>query len=184
MNIAVRPPTPTEMKSYLRRLAFRRSIADKAAELKASKLRAAMPDPAPVVEAPVVEAPAETVASIAPAFCPHCACPLSCEPVPAGDYAFSIRDIKQAVSKEFGVTVADLSSPRRQACLVLARQIAMWLCKQLLPLRSYPQIGREFGNRDHTTVLHAVRVAPLKIAADENLAAAVARIRAELQRAP
>jgi chromosomal replication initiator protein len=54
------------------------------------------------------------------------------------------------------VTRADLLSSRRTAVVVKPRQIAMYLAKTLT-LRSLPEIGRRFGGRDHTTVLHAVR---------------------------
>ena len=56
----------------------------------------------------------------------------------------------------FGVTIEDLTGPSRGRHLVLARQIGMYLCRELTPM-SLPQIGREFGNRDHTTVMYADR---------------------------
>ena len=67
-----------------------------------------------------------------------------------------IEDIQRIVSKHFNVTRADLNSARRTRTIVRPRQIAMFLCKVMTP-RSLPEIGRHFGNRDHTTVLHAVR---------------------------
>jgi chromosomal replication initiator protein len=67
-----------------------------------------------------------------------------------------IEDIQRVVSKHFNVTKADLLSARRTRTVVRPRQIAMYLAKSLTP-RSLPEIGRRFGNRDHTTVLHAVR---------------------------
>ncbi|MDA8063287.1 MAG: chromosomal replication initiator protein DnaA [Actinomycetota bacterium] len=60
-----------------------------------------------------------------------------------------------AVSEEFGFSVEDLIGPKRQRPLVRARQIGMYLCRDLTEY-SYPAIGREFGGRDHTTVIHAV----------------------------
>jgi chromosomal replication initiator protein len=54
------------------------------------------------------------------------------------------------------VSRADLLSSRRTANVVRPRQVAMYLAK-ILTLRSLPEIGRRFGGRDHTTVLHAVR---------------------------
>ena len=56
----------------------------------------------------------------------------------------------------FGVSLEDLSGPSRGRHLVLARQIGMYLCRELTPM-SLPQIGREFGGRDHTTVMYADR---------------------------
>lgn len=67
-----------------------------------------------------------------------------------------IEDIQRIVSKHYNVTKADLLSARRTRTIVRPRQIAMYLAKVLTP-RSLPEIGRRFGNRDHTTVLHAVR---------------------------
>jgi chromosomal replication initiator protein len=60
------------------------------------------------------------------------------------------------VARQYNVSRADLLSSRRTANVVRPRQIAMYLAKTLT-LRSLPEIGRRFGGRDHTTVLHAVR---------------------------
>jgi chromosomal replication initiator protein len=67
-----------------------------------------------------------------------------------------IEDIQKLVASHFNVTRADILSSRRTANVVRPRQIAMYLSK-ILTLRSLPEIGRRFGGRDHTTVLHAVR---------------------------
>jgi chromosomal replication initiator protein len=67
-----------------------------------------------------------------------------------------IEDILRIVSRHYGVSRNDLLSPRRQRSVVRPRQIGMYLAKQLTS-RSLPEIGRRFGNRDHTTVLHAIR---------------------------
>jgi len=67
-----------------------------------------------------------------------------------------IEDIQRVVSQHYGVSRQDLVSARRTRTIVQPRQIAMYLSKTLTP-RSLPEIGRRFGNRDHTTVLHAVR---------------------------
>jgi chromosomal replication initiator protein len=67
-----------------------------------------------------------------------------------------VEEILKLVSAHFNVTRADLLSARRTASVVRPRQIAMYLSKTLT-LRSLPEIGRRFGGRDHTTVLHAVR---------------------------
>ncbi|WP_349359049.1 chromosomal replication initiator protein DnaA [Stappia sp.] len=67
-----------------------------------------------------------------------------------------IEDIQRVVSKHYSVSKADLLSARRTRTIVRPRQIAMYLAKMMTP-RSLPEIGRRFGNRDHTTVLHAVR---------------------------
>jgi chromosomal replication initiator protein len=67
-----------------------------------------------------------------------------------------IEDIQKRVATHYNVSRADLLSSRRTAAVVMPRQIAMYLAKSLT-LRSLPEIGRRFGDRDHTTVLHAVR---------------------------
>ena len=67
-----------------------------------------------------------------------------------------IEDILRVVSKHFGVPRSDILSQRRHRSVVWPRQIGMYLSKQLTS-RSLPEIGRRFGNRDHTTVLHAIR---------------------------
>ncbi|HUS98550.1 MAG TPA: chromosomal replication initiator protein DnaA [Hyphomicrobiaceae bacterium] len=67
-----------------------------------------------------------------------------------------IEDIIKLVSRHFGVSKPDILSQRRHRSVVWPRQIGMYLSKQLTA-RSLPEIGRRFGNRDHTTVLHAIR---------------------------
>ncbi len=67
-----------------------------------------------------------------------------------------IEDIQRIVARQFNVTKNDLLSSRRTRVIVRPRQIAMYLAKMMTP-RSLPEIGRRFGGRDHTTVLHAVR---------------------------
>ena len=67
-----------------------------------------------------------------------------------------IEDILKLVSAHYNVSRPDLLSSRRTAIVVRPRQVAMYLAK-ILTLRSLPEIGRRFGGRDHTTVLHAVR---------------------------
>ena len=67
-----------------------------------------------------------------------------------------IEDIQKLVANHYQVSRSDLLSSRRTATVVRPRQIAMYLSK-VLTLRSLPEIGRRFGGRDHTTVLHAVR---------------------------
>lgn len=67
-----------------------------------------------------------------------------------------IEEIQKLVASHYNVSRSDLLSSRRTATVVRPRQIAMYLAKALT-LRSLPEIGRRFGGRDHTTVLHAVR---------------------------
>jgi chromosomal replication initiator protein len=76
-----------------------------------------------------------------------------------------IEDIQRVVSRHYNVSKSDLLSARRTRTIVRPRQIAMYLAKVLTP-RSLPEIGRRFGGRDHTTVLHAVRKIEGMIEAD------------------
>ena len=73
-----------------------------------------------------------------------------------GEKRITVDEIQKATSEHFGLKQADLISPGRARALARPRQAAMWLAKQLTT-RSLPDIGRRFGGRDHTTVLHAVR---------------------------
>jgi chromosomal replication initiator protein len=77
--------------------------------------------------------------------------------VPPVKNAPTIQDIVRVVAaRYFPVTVRDILSSRRTAIIVRPRQLAMYLAKQLT-LRSYPEIGRKFGGRDHSTAIHAVQ---------------------------
>jgi chromosomal replication initiator protein len=73
-----------------------------------------------------------------------------------GDKRVTVDEIQKVTSEHYGLKQADLISPGRARALARPRQAAMWLAKQLTT-RSLPDIGRRFGGRDHTTVLHAVR---------------------------
>ena len=68
----------------------------------------------------------------------------------------NIEQIQKKVSEHFNVKMSDMSSARRSRTIARPRQIAMYLSKNLTS-RSLPEIGRRFGNRDHTTVIHAVK---------------------------
>ena len=62
--------------------------------------------------------------------------------------------IQETVAKYFNITVNDLKGSRRSNDIALPRQIAMYLCRNVANM-SLPQIGKDFGKRDHTTVMHA-----------------------------
>ncbi|MBS0359961.1 MAG: chromosomal replication initiator protein DnaA [Proteobacteria bacterium] len=68
----------------------------------------------------------------------------------------TVDQIQKTVAEHYGLKQADLISERRARAVARPRQVAMWLAKQITT-RSLPDIGRRFGGRDHTTVLHAVR---------------------------
>ncbi|WP_129841452.1 chromosomal replication initiator protein DnaA [Streptomyces sp. RFCAC02] len=79
--------------------------------------------------------------------------------IPGGEHAtpeITADAISSAVADYFGLTVEDLAGSSRSRILVTARQIAMYLCRELTDL-SLPKIGQHFGGRDHTTVMHADR---------------------------
>ena len=79
----------------------------------------------------------------------------------AHDRRVTIEEIQRRVAEHFNIRLTDMSSARRARAVARPRQVAMYLAKQLTS-RSLPEIGRKFGNRDHTTVMHAVsRVAEL-----------------------
>jgi chromosomal replication initiator protein len=80
-----------------------------------------------------------------------------------------IEDIQKVVARQFNVSKNDLLSNRRTRVIVRPRQIAMYLSKIMTP-RSLPEIGRRFGGRDHTTVLHAVRKIEELAGKDQQLA--------------
>jgi chromosomal replication initiator protein len=80
-----------------------------------------------------------------------------------------IEDIQRVVARHYNVSRTELLSNRRTRTIVKPRQVAMYLAKVLTP-RSLPEIGRRFGGRDHTTVLHAVRKIETLTASDNTLA--------------
>lgn len=87
----------------------------------------------------------------------------------------SLNDICRAVAREFALPVSALRSRRRSHALVLPRQCAMWLCRDLCHA-SYPQIGRFFA-RQHSSVLHAVRLFESRLENDPALRHRLARVK-------
>jgi chromosomal replication initiator protein len=83
----------------------------------------------------------------------------------ANDRRVTIEEIQKRVAEHFNIKLADMQSPRRARSVARPRQIAMFLAKQLTT-RSLPEIGRKFGGRDHTTVMHAVKKVEELSAAD------------------
>lgn len=91
----------------------------------------------------------------------------------------SIARIQSVVASHFGLCLSDMSSHSRLRRFARPRQVAMYLARQLTP-RTLPEIGRSFGNRDHTTVMHAVsRIAKL-VAEDEDFRERVEAVRGAL----
>ncbi|PIE16221.1 MAG: chromosomal replication initiator protein DnaA [Rhodobacterales bacterium] len=74
----------------------------------------------------------------------------------ASDRKITISEIQRKVSEHYNIRLSDMVGPRRMRSFARPRQVAMYLAKQLTS-RSLPEIGRHFGGRDHTTVMHGVR---------------------------
>jgi chromosomal replication initiator protein len=91
----------------------------------------------------------------------------------------SIADIKAAACEQFGISSEELVSPTRTTRLTWPRQVAMYLARELTQ-ESLPSIGREFGGRDHTTVLHAWRRTEKRMSANASSRAAVEELRTRL----
>jgi len=85
------------------------------------------------------------------------------------DRKVTMDEIMRKTCDYYNVRMSDLLSPKRSRNIARPRQMAMWLSK-MLTTRSYPEIGRRFGNRDHTTVMHAVRKIEELKAQDSQLA--------------
>ncbi len=74
----------------------------------------------------------------------------------ASDRKVSIEEIQRKVAEHYNVRLSDLIGPKRMRTIARPRQIAMYLAKQMTT-RSLPEIGRRFGGRDHTTIMHGIR---------------------------
>lgn len=79
-----------------------------------------------------------------------------------------IEDIQKQVGKFYGVTVKEIKSTKRTQNIVLARQVGMYLAREMTD-NSLPKIGKEFGGRDHSTVLHAYNKIKNMLAQDDSL---------------
>ncbi len=88
------------------------------------------------------------------------------------DRRITIEDIQRRVAEHYNLRMADLLSPRRARPVARPRQIAMYLAK-ILTAHSLPEIGRKFGGRDHTTIIHGVRKIEELMVKDTSLAADV-----------
>ena len=98
----------------------------------------------------------------------------------ANDRRVTIEEIQKAVVEHYAIRMADMTSARRSRAVARPRQMAMYLAKQLTP-RSLPEIGKKFGGRDHTTVMHAVRQIEKLTAEDSALADDLDVLRRKLQ---
>ena len=98
----------------------------------------------------------------------------------ASERKVTIEEIKRRVSEYYSLRMTDLISARRARVVARPRQVAMYLCK-MLTSKSLPEIGRGFGGRDHTTVIHAVRKIEELMATDGQLAEDVENLRRLLE---
>jgi len=80
----------------------------------------------------------------------------------------TVEDIQKTVAGHFNIKVADIRSPKRLKALILPRQIAMYLSRQMTDC-SYPEIGERFGGKDHSTIIHAIRKIEKNLQDDLNL---------------
>jgi chromosomal replication initiator protein len=92
-----------------------------------------------------------------------------------------VERIQQRVAADFGVSRAELVGSTRAATPVRARQVAIYLTRELTDL-SLPQIGRLYGGRDHSTILNSVRRIEAGVAEDQTLAERVAGLRTAIHR--
>ena len=91
------------------------------------------------------------------------------------------EDIQEAVANRFHIKVSDLKSKRRTKTLVHPRQVAMYLCRELTDA-SFPEIGRDFGGKDHTTIIHACKQVQKSLENDSSLRATINSISEEVGR--
>jgi chromosomal replication initiator protein len=98
----------------------------------------------------------------------------------ANERRVTIDEIQRRVAEHFNIKLAEMTSSRRARAVARPRQVAMYLAKQLTS-RSLPEIGRKFGGRDHTTVIHAVKKIEELIETDSALAEDVELLRRMLQ---
>ena len=98
----------------------------------------------------------------------------------SNDRRVTVEEIQKKVAEYYNIKVADMHSARRSVAVARPRQVAMYLAKQLTT-KSLPEIGRKFGGKDHTTVMHAVkRIAELS-QQDSDLADGLVRLTKMLQ---
>lgn len=93
----------------------------------------------------------------------------------------SIEDIQKTVASHFNIKISDLKSPKRLKALVLPRQIAMYISRQITS-SSYPEIGEKFGGKDHSTIIHAIKKIEGRLADDFQLEKTINTLRASLER--
>jgi len=91
----------------------------------------------------------------------------------------TVEEILKRVSSHFNIKISDIKSPKRLKAVVLPRQIAMYLSRQLTS-SSYPEIGDRFGGKDHSTIIHAIRKIEKLIEEDFQLSSTIENLKKEL----
>jgi chromosomal replication initiator protein len=86
-----------------------------------------------------------------------------------------VREIQESTCELFEISLEDLVSPSRAGAVAWPRQVAMYLARELTD-QTLPAIGRAFGNRNHTTVMHACKRTAERIATDRDAYDAVRRL--------
>jgi hypothetical protein len=160
------PPTPSQRAAMERQKSFRAAIAARAVPKPQEAAK-----PAGVKGSPVEQEPAPMPL---PRFDPSIVWPAL--PTSHSNGQPRLHHIKKVVAKEYRITLKDMDSPRRLSGLVMPRHIAMYLGKTETAL-SFPQIGRLFGDRDHTTAINAVRKIQAMISSSPEFSAEIQRLR-------
>jgi chromosomal replication initiator protein len=91
----------------------------------------------------------------------------------------TVEEIIKKVSSHFNIKISDIKSPKRLKAVVLPRQIAMYISRQLTSC-SYPEIGERFGGKDHSTIIHAIRKIEKLIEEDIQLRSTIENIKKEM----
>ena len=98
----------------------------------------------------------------------------------ASDRKLTIEEIQRKVAEHYNIRLSDMIGPKRLRNIARPRQVAMYLAKQLTP-RSLPEIGRRFGGRDHTTIMHGVRKIEELMSTDSQLSDDLNLLKRQLQ---
>lgn len=132
--------------------------------------------PAPIARGIKRIAPPKKVVSVREYWLSRQECPVEIHEIYEVRMAFILR----CAAEWFEVSALDIVSSRRQSRVCHARQVAMWVCRTITR-RSLPEIGKAFGGRDHTTVLHSVKKVERRKEASQDFAAEANRFLAFIQ---
>lgn len=125
-----------------------------------------------VLEEALQQEPLRQEIVLTPTLCPTCGAPV-------GEARLMITHIQALVAAYYQIPVREMTSCRRFRAVSQPRQVAMYLASELTP-KSLPDIGRRFGGRDHTTVIHAIKAVQKRMLADAEIEADVKALRERL----